>query len=352
MTLKDYGWNEDWQAQLETQGRKQATLGRVCFSSKGIYKLMSPHGPKLGQCSGNLLLNGTPPVVGDWVFWNQETTDRVLIEGHLERKSKISRADPGARGREQILAANVDRVFLMTSMNRDFNINRLERYLTTLAQGGCQAVILLTKSDICTDPDGYLARLSETLPHVPGHSISALTGHGIDALGPYLMPGQTIAFLGSSGVGKSTLINCLMREEQQLTASIREKDQKGRHTTSHREMFLLQSGTILIDTPGLRELRLWGDQRGLQQAFSDIEDLATHCRFRDCQHLGEPGCAVLKAVKDGALSKRRLKNFLKMGKELAFHQQDLDGAWEKKRKKRAFGTMIKEAKALKNKNRR
>jgi ribosome biogenesis GTPase len=251
---------------------------------------------------------------------------RAKIHQLLKRRSKFSRQAAGRATSEQVIATNVDTAFLVTALNRDFNPRRIERYVALAWESGARPVVLLNKSDLVDDPLPLLWQAEAAAPGVAVHLVSAATGTGLEALARYLTPGQTIVLLGSSGVGKSTLINRLAGRELQRVSAISDSRDRGRHTTSSRQMIPLDAGGLLIDTPGLRELQLWEASSGLGQTFEDIAVFAAACRFRDCTHQSEPGCAVLAAVEAGALAIERLESFRKLERELAFQHRKQDAA--------------------------
>lgn len=259
------------------------------------------------------------PTVGDNVLIEYNATGDSLIFETKVRKSKFSRKDPDKGRGEQTIAANFDYVFIMMSLNYDFNVKRLERYITVSWQSGGTPVIILTKADIGENIDEKIAKISEAAIGTDIYTISGVTGEGIDALEKYLEADKCIVFLGSSGVGKSTLTNYLLNDEIMKTMEIREDDSKGHHTTTHRQMFLLPNGAKIIDTPGMRELGMWVVEDGMEQSFSDLVELASTCRFNNCKHEKEDGCAVKEAIKNGTLSEKRWINYQKILKESNYH---------------------------------
>ena len=262
---------------------------------------------------------GSYPVVGDWVGIKKEfNDDRGIIQAVLPRRSKLSRKVAGRVTEEQIIAANVDIVWIVSGLDNDFNIQRIERYLTLASESGSKPVVILNKSDLCDDPDVRIEQVKRIAPSTPIYSLSAELNHGLDILNRYLGKGKTIALLGSSGVGKSTIINRLLGVDRQKVGPVRESDSHGRHITTYREMIMLPNGGMIIDNPGMREIQLWSKGDGLNDVFKDIEEVAQNCRFRDCIHESEPGCAVKEALDKGELDPRRYTHYLKLRKEVKF----------------------------------
>lgn len=255
------------------------------------------------------------PTTGDFVKIRYIPNGDSQIVQTLPRKTFFSRKDPTPGRGQQAVAANFDYVFIVQSLNQDFNENRLVRYLTLALQSGAEPVVVLTKADLVADRQSYLDKARALAGKAGVYAVSAQTGEGMENLDAYLQPGKTIVFLGSSGVGKSSLVNALAGEELMQVNAVREKDDKGRHTTTHRQLILLKSGAMVIDTPGMRELGMWEVEEGLAEAFADVEKWLGQCRFRDCRHQNEPGCAVLQAIRDGKLDKKRWENYCQLEKE-------------------------------------
>ena len=335
--LKDYGFSQaDLLAsnELIRNNQKGFLPGRVIESRREQYKVICGHGEVPAEIKGSFYNNEEGdfasgekmfPVVGDFVLIKYNNQGPSLIDTVLPRRSKFSRVDflGHAEGyaknvREQVSAANFDYVFILSSLNYDFNLSRMARYLTASLQSGGFPVFVLTKADLVDDPGINAAEAQKMAREVPVICISSKTGFGLDELSPFLEPSKTVIFLGSSGVGKSSLLNRLAGEELMEVKSIREDDSKGRHTTTYRQLFRLASGALVIDTPGMRELGLWDSREGISLAFAEVEDLFTRCRFSNCSHESEPGCAVLAALENGSLSPERWKQYKVQAKENAF----------------------------------
>ncbi|MCI6060672.1 MAG: ribosome small subunit-dependent GTPase A [Dorea sp.] len=339
--MKQYGLSESFEKSSEQFAG--LTVARILSQEKGIYRLVSSQGEKLGEISGRfhyeIQTKSEYPAVGDFVMadWN-ENGGNAVIHHVLPRKSSFIRKAAGEKNEEQVVAANIDTVFLCMSLNQDFNLRRLERYVSIAWNSGALPVVVLTKSDLCEDPDHKLKEVSSVAAGVDILLTNAKEKTGYEQIYPYLTEGRTIAFIGSSGVGKSTLINCLLGKKYLDTNGLR-NDDKGRHTTTHRELILLPSGGMVIDTPGMRELGMWDAGDGIDQTFSDIEELAQRCRFRNCTHSGrEPGCAVQEAVEQGELSMDRLRSYQKLMNENRY-VEDAEGYLAEKKQK--FKTIAK-----------
>ncbi len=324
INLSDIGLTERYVQEAALYGDK-LYLARVSVQHKDIYKVIAQDGEIQAQVSGKLSYSaaGTAgyPVVGDWVLIDrtENKSGNAIIHHILTRKSSFERKAAGAGCERQIIAANIDTVFICMSLNNDYNLRRLERYLSIAWDSNATPVIVLTKSDLCEDISAKLLEIAAVAIGVDVVVTSSMSGDGYNAIQKYLNKGWTIAFIGSSGVGKSTLINLLMGEKILATKETRDDD-KGRHTTTHRQLLILPHGSgVVIDTPGMRELQLAGAD--LARSFVDIEELAEQCYFKDCRHESEPKCAVKKAIKDGILSAERLENYKKLQREMVFEER-------------------------------
>ncbi|MBM7692537.1 ribosome biogenesis GTPase [Peribacillus deserti] len=312
--------HEEALAEYELHYKKEYTIGRVITEYKHIYRVLTANGEFLCELSGRFRFNSCSqedyPAVGDWVVLSERSREsKGTLHAVLPRKSKFSRLKAGTEPGEQIIAVNVDYIFIVLSLNVDFNIRRLERYLISVWESGASPVIVLNKADLCEDIGQKLIELEAVTFGVPIMVMSALFEEGHVKILEFLKEGKTGVFTGSSGVGKSTLINALVGDSIQKIGSIRCDDDKGKHATTHRELFILQNGANIIDIPGMREFGLWESEEGLTESFKDIEELAGSCYYSDCQHKQEPGCAVIHAIETGTIEEGRLKNYQKLQRE-------------------------------------
>lgn len=323
MKLETLGWNGFFEAHFAPYREQSLIPGRVAIQHKDRYTLLTEQGELQGQVSGKFRFDTKGlldfPSVGDWVASEIGSADQPAIIHHvLERKSKFSRKVAGDRLDEQIVAANIDITFLVMGLDGDYNVRRMERYLTVAWESGARPVIVLNKSDVCPLLEECTQEVLSIAQGVDLIVMSAHHSEQVVSLRSLLTAGTTGVLLGSSGVGKSTITNALLGKEHSKVNEVRENDSRGRHTTPHRELLILPQGGIIIDTPGLRELQLWGGDEGMHESFDDIEELASNCRFRDCKHEAEPQCAVKQAIEDGLIDAGRYESYLKLQKEIQY----------------------------------
>jgi ribosome biogenesis GTPase len=323
MSLTELGFTASFADAFAPHASKGLEPARVARMDKGLYHVLtSADGePLRAEASGRLRHDAREaadyPAVGDWVAIAPPEGGTTLIHAVLPRATAFTRTAPGRETVEQVVAANVDVAFLVAGLDNDFNLRRLERYLVAARESGARPVIVLNKADV-VPPGTFAVRLAETeeiAGGAPVHALSAIQGAGLEALDPSLAPGSTVALLGMSGVGKSTIVNALLGEERMATGAVREWDQRGRHTTTHRELVRLASGAWMLDTPGMRVLALWGGEEGVSSTFDDVSAIAARCRFGDCAHQGEPGCAVAAALRSGELPEERYASWRKLQRE-------------------------------------
>ncbi len=329
--------------QLESIGAVATGLvpARVVSSQREIYRLVTEAGELRAEPAGALWYSGDMPVVGDWVTARVVAPEQAIVEAVLPRRSCFYRRAAGKREQRQAIAANIDRVFVVCGLDGDFNLRRIERYLTLAVEARVEPVIVLNKADVCLDA---AARAREAAAISPGPLVTLSAIQDLSLLGPYLAGAPTIALLGSSGVGKSTIANALIGEARLRTGAVRESDSRGRHTTTHRELIPLPGGGALIDTPGMRELQLWASEESVDEAFDEIAALAAHCRFADCSHGSEPECAVRAALESGALAEDRWESYRKLRAEAHRHEALADArlALEDKRKLKRLMRSVRE----------
>lgn len=320
MSLDSLGWNP----RLATAATPHLEAGlvpmRISREDRDRYTLLSPQGERAGVLAGRARLEVAAradlPATGDWVMVRDTGDGLVVVHAVLPRSSVFLRKEAGEVTGEQVVAANVETVFLVCGLDADFNPRRIERYVTAAWESGATPVVVLNKADLADDLEARRAEAAASAPGVDLVAVSAREGAGVEALSRWLLPGHTVALLGSSGVGKSTLANALLGREVQATGEVRASDGRGRHTTTHRELLALPGGAWLLDTPGMRLLKLWADDEALERSFPEIAALAANCRFRDCSHGSEPGCAVLAALESGTLAQERFASWHKLQREL------------------------------------
>lgn len=359
MHINKLGWNDYFENQFQVYNDQGLIPARVITQQSNNYVLYHEGEYINAELSGKFLYNAYQkkdyPAVGDWVAVKvHQSYDKAIIQALLERKSYLARKLPISGGRkivngmvsggsteEQVIASNIDTVFIVVGLDDNFNIQRIERYLTITYNSGASPVIILNKIDICDCLDECIEEMKKITRAVPIHPISVVTDQGMEVFDQYLDSNQTVTFVGSSGVGKSTIINSLIGEELQATKSVSQATGKGKHTTTHRELFFRSAGGMVIDTPGIREVQLWSDEKALGESFDEIKSLELNCKFRDCKHDTEPGCAIKQAIEDGVLSEERFESYKKQLDELRRlnrrqkeQQKNLERKMKKKKKYR------------------
>ena len=325
MALREWGWDDQWAQQAAQLGADSSKVARIVGQDRASWTVRTHSGPVTARIP-SASCHGHNPVVGDWVIAEPGPmpTDPWSILAVFPRRSWISRGVAGTGKSEQVLAANVDKVWVVHGLDLEFNPRRLERYLAVVWDSGAAPEIILSKSDLADDLEAWVSQVETVSVGVPIRVVSAKDSESIHTLRNTLNPGSTVTLLGPSGVGKSTLVNLLSEAAVATTGEVRSGDRKGRHITTRRELYRIPGGALLLDTPGMRELRVWLLDEGLGHAFPDIESLAHGCRFRDCRHEGEPGCAVREAMEAGDLDPERLSGFMKLRAEAAYETRKTD----------------------------
>lgn len=321
--LKELGWNSFFESYFIKYNQQSITYmpARIISVQRHIYSVLSEYGELKGKIAGKFQYEAQSiekyPAVGDWVgITRKENEDKAIIHFLLPRKTSLSRKTPGIKTEEQIICANIDTSFLVSAFDRDFNLRRIERYLSLIWESGANPVIILNKADLCTDIETFIREVESISLGIPILCMSALEKYGIGQIYNYLKEGKTVVFLGSSGTGKSTIINYLLDAPKQAINSLRDNG-KGRHTTSYRELFMIPDRRgMVIDNPGMREIQLWANEDIVEKTFADIEDISQSCRFNNCSHTKEPGCAVKEALEEGSLEPKRLESYFKQKREL------------------------------------
>ncbi len=345
--LASLGFGPFFERQLSPSIEDGALPARIAAEHRGVYEVWSATGSGRAELAGRLRLEETGvPGVGDWVVLKDAPSpDRTaIIERVLERRTAFTRGAAGRESRAQVIAANVDLVFAVSGLDADFNLRRIERYLARIWASGAQPAVVLNKADVCGDVAAHVGEVESVAAGVPVHVISALRSEGVETVRAEIRSGVTVALVGSSGAGKSTLVNALLGEERMPTGDVRASDGRGRHVTTHRQLVILPGGGLLLDTPGMRELALLDDE-GLATVFGDIAALAVRCRFRDCRHGTEPGCAVKEAVESGALDAERFEHYRKLEREAQANELRHD-EHQRRQSERVWGQLWDEAARL------
>ena len=338
MNIKDYGLKENLIKNID----ESKTIARIIATHKDRYEIVCNNGQGFAKIKRGCYYdnpNSIYPTTGDFVIIEWNSTGDSMICETLKRESSFSRTASSSdrnhelhNQHEQLVAANFDYVFIMQSLNNNFNLHRLERYLSLSWESGAIPVIILTKSDLVENIQEYIEQVESIAFGVDVYAVSCITGYGLDSIKKYFSKGNTIVFLGSSGVGKSTLVNTLYGDNVMKTSDIREEDSRGRHTTTSRNLIMLPNGAMIIDTPGMRELGMWNAENGINKTFQDIEQYIGMCKFSDCTHTNEPGCKILEAIVNGEIEQERFEQYLKLQKESRYNTDSNQYLQEKKNK--------------------
>ena len=355
MNLQDIGFTGFFEANFFPYKEKEYIPARVVRENRTNYVLLSELGELTGHLSGKLMhtqTSITKPVVGDWVAIDPQPEQTAVIHALLPRKTSVERKSAGDKTEVQIIASNIDKLILVVGLDDNFNIRRIERYLTMIYDSGAEPIILLNKADLCENVDEYISQVESVAFGIPVISMSAKDENNIEQLEEHLTKQKTIALIGSSGVGKSTIINHFLEYDKMKVKAVSDEKHQGRHTTTHRELILLPNGALMIDTPGMRELQLWADEESASQSFVDIETLAKQCKFADCKHEAEPGCAIKLAIENDELDADRFKSYLKQMREIRHLERKKDqlGRHELNQRGKKFAAQIKQAVKFKKKN--
>lgn len=347
MNLRSLGYNDTLAQSRKNKGLEGFDIGRVSSEHKERYSVITDHKEYQAEITGNLRYSARDlsdfPAVGDWVALIAYDDDKALIHEVLPRKTMLARKVVAREGEKQVIATNIDFALIVQAIDRDFSINRLERYLTICHESNVAPMVVLSKTDLIEpgNLNSLIAAIENRMPDIPVFNVSNVTGQGIQTLNDHMQSQKTYCLLGSSGVGKSTLLNALAGRNIMDTGDISSHSNRGKHITSHRELFILDNGAILIDNPGMRELGISDAGEGLEITFDTIVDLARQCKFKDCSHTSETGCAVIEALDNGSLDEQAYHNYLKLEKEKAHFEQN---ALDRKKKEKGFGKMVKNMK--------